>query len=1110
MASVDGSKSSESKLGRFFNRVFSRFCAPKSSAVEIISRKPGIVSADAVRWFVERDKRTLLQSVSFVPWIIRRGIRSGSVLESTQSVVAFRGEGAVVFCDASGFTKLTEYLAQKPNGAELLSSVMNQFFTPLIDIIGAYRGDIIKFSGDALTILFVSDHDEYDEENEEEIPCGSAWARCSGHSDLELAVLRATACCLEIHKRLDNFETGIGDKKLSFHIGVGCGTCTVLHLGGEASPEDLKIRRFEYVLAGDPLDQIAHACKYADVYETVLSPQAYELVKDTVVEGPSIEQDPSYKKISGFITSKHTFPTIRAAAEASDRHAQDAIQLSELNLTRRYIPSAVFQQMANGTLEYVNEIRNVTVFFICISGLDVASPEGAGTAQDLMSSVQQACFQQEGQVNKFLVDDKGLLFLCVFGAPPLVHTDDPLRAINACFSIIQSLKRLGVVGSFGLATGRVFCGMVGSSARQEYTTLGDCVNLAARLMQLGHPNAVIVDEVAYSQTKADLDYEVLQPVKLKGKDGLIPVYKPQVKQVAGALVNEGVEAGNMDTTQKLSRRRTNVVDIVESNAFLGDPLIECSQWRELKLTKRVLDDHNFIKAGGTLVFGGASGLGKDQLSHFVIDVTRKTFRNKVATVYATDRGLPRDRARPIIELIDTCISVATSWGFLDDYEGLDKLEQLAKLIDEPIEDIREGAVLEDNMIDMPLLNNYAAGTSSDATAGLPNTLPAVSIGSATLSPSLPGRKMSRYLSIQEDADHKLSAREMQVPFENQFIGYCERLVLRLLQARPIVLVMRISRGTSLFNIISNPTFWRLARRMSQLSLEGTSSRPNPLTLLVLCRRAEDASPAVLPGKVHRIEVQPLSRNCLEEYIARILKLDSEEEAVIPPGLLAFVEDLTQGNPLYVLETLEQLVSKKYISRTSDGSVKVEVPDLTRQVSVSDWNHTSMVGRVICQLEALAPQEAAIVKMASVFEGPFSVLDIAASLKSPFLKAQRFDNYRMYRTCARLVRLGILSEIPQYAVASSSVPVNDASRFGPDTDGRFIESIQNIPMFILDNLLIRKVAGSMVLHQQALKIKRQALMHRVIYRDVPERMAALKQREDSLKTPYYDLVKLGAQ
>ena len=31
---------------------------------------------------------------------------------------------------------------------------------------------------------------------------------------------------------------------------------------------------------------------------------------------------------------------------------------------------------------------------------------------------------------RFLVDDKGLLILLVFGLPPLVHTDDPLRAVR--------------------------------------------------------------------------------------------------------------------------------------------------------------------------------------------------------------------------------------------------------------------------------------------------------------------------------------------------------------------------------------------------------------------------------------------------------------------------------------------------------------------------------------------------------------------------------------------------------------------------------------------------------------------------------------------------------
>jgi hypothetical protein len=60
------------------------------------------------------------------------------------------------------------------------------FFTPLIDIIGSYRGDVIKFSGDALTIYFPAIEDPDLDDNVP--PCGTYG--CEGHKPLELAVLR--------------------------------------------------------------------------------------------------------------------------------------------------------------------------------------------------------------------------------------------------------------------------------------------------------------------------------------------------------------------------------------------------------------------------------------------------------------------------------------------------------------------------------------------------------------------------------------------------------------------------------------------------------------------------------------------------------------------------------------------------------------------------------------------------------------------------------------------------------------------------------------------------------------------------------------------------------
>ena len=44
------------------------------------------MSAEAVEWFMERDIRTMKQSLSFVPWVIQKGMKEGTVTESTDSV----------------------------------------------------------------------------------------------------------------------------------------------------------------------------------------------------------------------------------------------------------------------------------------------------------------------------------------------------------------------------------------------------------------------------------------------------------------------------------------------------------------------------------------------------------------------------------------------------------------------------------------------------------------------------------------------------------------------------------------------------------------------------------------------------------------------------------------------------------------------------------------------------------------------------------------------------------------------------------------------------------------------------------------------------------------
>eukprot|EP00971_Amphidinium_carterae_P266725 5290723-Amphidinium_carterae.1 len=214
-----------------------------------------------------------------------------------------------------------------------------------------------------------------------------------------------------------------------------------------------------------------------------------------------------------------------------DLRQDHQFKLTELGIIRKYVPSAVYKQIEVGTLTYVNEMRNISTIFLSGSGVDASTEEGAQIAQDLMSSVQRVCYMYEGTLNKFVIDDKGMLFLLVYGLPPLVHTDDATRAVLCCLDMVHVFQRLNLVARMGVTTGRAYCGICGSAERMEYTVLGDHVNLSARLMANAAANSVLVDEETFKIAQRELVFEALTPIKVKGKTAVIPIYRPSAKEI---------------------------------------------------------------------------------------------------------------------------------------------------------------------------------------------------------------------------------------------------------------------------------------------------------------------------------------------------------------------------------------------------------------------------------------------------------------------------------------------------------------------------------------------------------------------------------------------------
>merc|ERR1719321_1330296 len=123
----------------------------------------------------------------------------------------------------------------------------------------------------------------------------------------------ASACCIEIHKRLHMFDTGVDGVFLCLHIGCGCGPVTILQVGGVVPPET-KTPRYEYVIAGPCLEQISIAEPLAKNGETCISPQAWKYVRDCVVEGAPLEDRPDYHLLLRLEEAKFTFPMVKYTA----------------------------------------------------------------------------------------------------------------------------------------------------------------------------------------------------------------------------------------------------------------------------------------------------------------------------------------------------------------------------------------------------------------------------------------------------------------------------------------------------------------------------------------------------------------------------------------------------------------------------------------------------------------------------------------------------------------------------------------------------------------------------------------------------------------------------
>ncbi|MFI4986060.1 MAG: adenylate/guanylate cyclase domain-containing protein [Alphaproteobacteria bacterium] len=176
------------------------------------------------------------------------------------------------------------------------------------------------------------------------------------------------------------------------------------------------------------------------------------------------------------------------------------------------------------------ERRQVTILFADLCGFTALSqsldPE---ELRDLVGHytklVDDLVHSYGGTVDKHIGD----AVMALFGAP-VAHDDDPLRAARAALDIHEALVELGesvghpLQAHVGIASGEVVAGVLGRAEAQDYTVLGNSVNLAARLVAAAEAGQTLISDDVYRGLSGRCVCDALGQMQFKGIDESLRIW----------------------------------------------------------------------------------------------------------------------------------------------------------------------------------------------------------------------------------------------------------------------------------------------------------------------------------------------------------------------------------------------------------------------------------------------------------------------------------------------------------------------------------------------------------------------------------------------------------
>lgn len=208
----------------------------------------------------------------------------------------------------------------------------------------------------------------------------------------------------------------------------------------------------------------------------------------------------------------------------------------ERAMVRRYLPSGLVDRLPYDLSELGlhDERRVITILFADIRDFtgfsEMNPPERVlDVLNDYLTLAEAAVRFNHGIVDKYMGD----AIMALFNTPLLEEQEHAWRAVQMAWTLkdaveayhqyIPSEERLFM--GFGVCTGVVVVGNIGTEDRMEYTAVGDTVNLAKRLQEGAQAGQILISHETWQMVRDRVQVNALPAMRVKGRRSFTRAYE---------------------------------------------------------------------------------------------------------------------------------------------------------------------------------------------------------------------------------------------------------------------------------------------------------------------------------------------------------------------------------------------------------------------------------------------------------------------------------------------------------------------------------------------------------------------------------------------------------